>query len=168
MSSEYYAEKFRKALLQASQDKQDPVSEWKLLDTTGYFETKCICTKDIFQVFYIQNKITGKILKIGCDCAERWLSCGLSCTRCNTALGNVMKRRREKDFLCRACKKVKKERDEYIFAFGKYYGLRWEVVASKQPYVDWLANLDEKTEFQKAFLSYCRDYYYNFEGAEDF
>lgn len=166
MTAEFYAKKFLEALRKESRDKIDPVSEWRLLDTTGNFETNCICSKDICQVFYIQNKLTQKTLKIGSDCAERWLSCRLECMECHTALGNVMKRRREKDFLCRSCKKNKKERDSNIFLFGKYEGYPWYQVAKDQSYVNWLANLEKRTNYQEGFLKYCSLYYYDFEEKE--
>jgi hypothetical protein len=162
---EEHAENFLKALKEYSQDKNDPVSEWTLLDFTGYDDDgQCICEKEIKVIYYIQNKITTKILEIGSDCAERWLSCKLWCSNCNASLGNVMKRRREMDYLCKLCKKNKKLADTFEFRFGKKYrGKPWAEVVQDEKYIDWLANLDTKTSYIEDFLQYCSTYYYDFE-----
>lgn len=167
MTAEYHAKKFLERLRKESLHKEDPVSEWRLLDRTSYFTTHCICEKDIKQVFYIQNKHTNKILEIGSDCADRWLNCSLNCMKCGNALGNVMKRRKEQNFFCITCKRQVTALDNKRFTrFKKYYNQPWKVVRDDEGYVNWLANLEKKDYYIVWFLDHCR-LFYDFTEVEE-
>lgn len=103
---EVYARNFLEKLREHSQNKEDPVSEWDVLNDTDNGIEFCLCGKKIHNIFVIQNKITLEAIGIGSECVKRWLECDLKCRRCNCELGNVMKRRREKKFYCRSCRKI--------------------------------------------------------------
>lgn len=164
MSAEYHAKKFLEAIRKASEDKVDPVSEWRLLERTGTYPTKCICEKEITNIFYIQNKKTLKVFEIGSDCAERWLSCCLQCQKCFTPLGNIMKRRRDQNYWCKKCSKDKVKKDNSLYWWSPdYYGQPWHIVKDNHTYIDWLANLPNRNRELKPFMEYCKEYYYDFE-----
>ena len=74
------AQEFLRVLRLYSNDKDDPVSEWAyhkvFMESQEYKGEKdgkkCICTTPIFNLHYIQNRISGKVLEIGCECVKRW------------------------------------------------------------------------------------------------
>ena len=156
---DYYAKKFLEVLREHSQNKQDPVSEWELTDdVTPEASSNCICTKDIKVLYYIKNILSGEILIIGSDCAERWLSPGLECKWCMCSLGNVMQRRREKKFYCRACSsKMTKLGEKSIDYRGKVYKLK-EVIKDEK-LVEEILNNTKTYYYYDVFKFYISQFY---------
>lgn len=103
-------QKFYEALREYTDDKDDPISEWKYLTDTvkeSHEKKFCICTTPIKNIHLIQNKITGVILEIGSECAKKWDLAPL-CECCEKPLGAITRRRKQNDWLCKTCKTVKK------------------------------------------------------------
>lgn len=158
-----YAKNFMIALRKYSINQSDPIPEWELLpevhdDVGGGLE--CICTKDIKQIYTIRHKETKKELEIGCDCALRWMDCSLRCLSCKSPLGNVMKRRKEKNFLCPRCTKECKKQGEYLFY---QYGTprRFADLVEDEAFVNRVANESKPTWYMTKFLQYAK-YFYTF------
>jgi hypothetical protein len=152
---EYYHKKFNEVITLYSVNKEDPIPEWILHDNPQEDKTECICTKDISLRWPITNKLNGQILWIGGDCAERWLNPSLSCDGCGAALGCVMKRRREKNYLCRSCTlKSKKEREKRIKKLASYQwnGQRFDSFSEKA--LEHLYN----SELKFKTIQYLREY----------
>jgi hypothetical protein len=130
---EYHAREFLRRLREESVNKDDPIPEWSIpkLISFEYNETggRCICKKDIFQIFQIENKHTKKTLLIGADCAKRWFSARYSCHRCKKPLGNIVKRLRESNFICPACAKEQRHHEKSNELLRQSlltkYGFRW-------------------------------------------
>jgi hypothetical protein len=112
------AQEFMRVLRLHSSDQNDPVSEWDYVqhavvemagEADGY---RCICTTPIFLLHYIRNRISGKQLRIGCECIKRW-DLGPRCSKCKlVVLGSIAKRKKENNWLCRSCNAIKKEIDK--------------------------------------------------------
>jgi hypothetical protein len=72
----FYAIKFQEEILKnsSSQIFSHACAEWSVLSCTTLDEDDdpefCICSHEIKQLFTIQNKLTDKILTVGCDCAR--------------------------------------------------------------------------------------------------
>jgi len=160
-SSSFYAIQFLKALREHSQNKQDPISEWILLESVSWMEDggKCICTKEIKNIFKIQNKITKEVLEIGGDCAGRWLNPSLNCFKCDCVLGNVIQRRKDGFYLCLSCKRKAGKLEDRTILYDSQV-LSFYELAQKEGAVEWLAN-HPKTQLDKLFLEYC-SYFYKF------
>lgn len=168
VSGTFYAKEFMRVLRLNSYDREDPISEWKLLDLMEESDEmrRCICSKDIHNLYYIQNRVDKKILTIGSDCALRWMECRMHCLRCKNEMGNVMKRRARGDYFCRSCKKYLEKKGQCWFTMkGKYLGKRWAEVKEDEEYVNFLANLDDPHPFIINFLRYCENFY-EFSEAE--
>lgn len=103
--------RFFQVLVEHSDSREDPISEWKLV---GYVlnggATHCICDTQITLNYKIIHKRTQKELIIGSECVKRWLNPKLVCEQCQTPLGCVMERFKNADFFCRRCK-VQKQKD---------------------------------------------------------
>jgi hypothetical protein len=122
--AEDYAREFMRVLREHSYNKDDPISEWTLNDNPQISEgSRCICKMVIREVWTIYNSKTNQVLEIGCDCAKRWLEPSMTCKDCGRVLGQVMKRKKQKNFYCGSCNrknnKARKERIELLS--GLYY-----------------------------------------------
>lgn len=161
-SSEYYARMFMQRLREHSQNKQDPVSEWKLEDSVSWMENGglCICTKEIKNIYTIQNKVTKERLEIGGDCAQRWLDPSLLCDKCEIPLGNVIQRRKQQRFLCRKCLQEAGKMEDWMILYDNepisFYDL-----AQKPGAVEYLLNKRNQSPNEKKFIHYC-SYFYKF------
>ena len=121
---EDYAREFMRVLKEHSYNKEDPISEWVLNDNPQLTDgSRCICKMVIKEVWTIYNSKTNQVLEIGCDCAKRWLEPSMTCKECGRVLGQVMKRKKQKNFYCGSCnRKNNKARKERIdFLSGVYY-----------------------------------------------
>jgi hypothetical protein len=159
---EHYAKMFMEELRKHSLNQSDPIPEWQLLDPVSRGDgggLHCICTKEIIQIYTIKHKDTKKELEIGCDCAKRWMDCSLCCKGCMSPLGNVMKRRKEKNFHCPTCTKhIKKEGTTMYFAYRKTFA---ELVED-EAFVNRIVNECHPTfSMATRFLQYAK-YFYTF------
>jgi hypothetical protein len=104
-------QKFYEVLKSFTDDQDDPISEWEYLtDKIQSTDEKksCICSTPIKNIHLIRNKKTRLVLEIGSECAKKWDLAPL-CECCNKPLGAVTRRRKENDWLCKACKASKKK-----------------------------------------------------------
>ena len=155
MGGEYHARKFREELALWSIDKVDPVSEWSLDDNPQEDLTQCICTKDITMRWPITNKITGRILWIGADCAVKWLKPTLLCKSCKSVLGNIKGRLRDKNFYCRSClfrKKKAIQKRISILAGYRINGQRFDSLSENA--LNYFINLEETNKT----IEYLKEY----------
>ena len=154
--AKFHHQEFIRVLREESVHKDDPIPEWEVdgvLDGDG----KCICTKELKRVFLIRNKITEKQLPVGCDCIKRWdIQHVMSCNNCGSALGNKLKREKEKDYICTTCKKEEKKQEaartkflnDLISAKGKWicyirgpcYNKSYKEVFSNTNFLDYIVN----------------------------
>lgn len=127
---QYRRERFMTILKAHSHDKEDPVSEWRIINSpttdqlksaVNYVEwgnlnlrnpQRCICTTQIDNRSIITNIINSKLLIVGAVCLKRWLDLKAFCDDCGCALGNFVKRQADNDWLCRICKAEAKRRAE--------------------------------------------------------
>ena len=149
--------RFFEILRQFSDDQNDPVPEWSLVEgMTVNSKERCICSTKIIDNYYIRHRRTGKLLVIGSECVKRWIQPKLLCKGCEKPLGRVCQRIKSGDYLCRSCKleakkeeerkeKVKEEKIKRLgnfelFWYGPYYRKPFRVVAEDIPYVEFLLN----------------------------
>jgi hypothetical protein len=160
VSSEYYARMFMQILREHSQNKQDPVSEWKLLDSVSYMQDGgfCICTKDIKNIFVIQNNVTQELLNIGGDCAKRWLDPSMQCHKCNIPLGNVLERRKQQKFLCKTCLRKAGKMESTIIVYDSTFMIYFDL-AQNTAAIEYLLNKKSTSANEKKFLDYCSYFY---------
>ena len=113
--------KFLSVLRTYSSDKNDPISEWEYHKrpymTSNEYQgeadgKRCICTTPITNLHEIKNRISGKILEIGCECVKRWELNPYCHGKCGRSLGNLEARRKANNWLCRSCKAAKEKREE--------------------------------------------------------
>jgi ribosomal protein L37AE/L43A len=125
---QYRRERFMTILKAHSNDKEDPVSEWRIINfpskdqlksAINYIEwldlkqrnpQRCICSTQIDNRSVIINSMNGKLLIVGAVCLKRWLDLKAICDGCGCTLGNFVKRQADNDWLCRVCKAEEKRR----------------------------------------------------------
>ena len=139
--AEFYAKKFMEVLKSKSTNQEDPVEEWTTHTKRILKDSNCICTKEIQNCFNIQNKITGEICVVGCDCVMRWLDPKLECEDCGEPLGNKKTRLAKQDFKCRSCKLANKKWLERRANFTLHYpgpwkGKTFKVVAENESWAE--------------------------------
>ena len=104
-------QKFYEVLKGHTEDQDDPISEWEYLTDRvkeAYEKKSCICTTPIKNIHLIRNKKSGLILEIGSECAKKWDLAPL-CESCKKPLGAITRRRKENDWVCKACKAARKK-----------------------------------------------------------
>jgi ribosomal protein L37AE/L43A len=104
-------QKFFEVLKSHTEDQDDPISEWEYLTDKlkEVFEKKfCICSTPIQNIHMIRNKKSGLVLEIGSECAKKWDLAPL-CECCKKPLGAITRRRKEDDWVCKACKAARKK-----------------------------------------------------------
>ena len=111
LALEEKVQKFYEVLKGYTDDQDDPISEWEYLtDKIQSTDEKkfCICTTPIKNIHLIRNKKSGLVLEIGSECAKRWDLAPL-CESCKKPLGAITRRRKENDWVCKACKAARKK-----------------------------------------------------------
>ena len=104
-------QRFFEVLKSHTEDQDDPIDEWEYLtdEVQQVFVKKfCICSTPIKNIHLIRNKKSGLILEIGSECAKKWDLAPL-CENCKNPLGAITRRRKENDWVCKACKAAKKK-----------------------------------------------------------
>ena len=144
LPQEEKVQRFFEVLKAYSTDKDDPISEWEYL-TNQIQQTdekiSCICSTHIMNVHLIQNTLSGLILKIGGECAKKWIHAP-ECEVCEKPLGGLVRRRKEDDWMCYACKKAKakeallnnKVRNEYLQKRGNQLFFGYLSLSNLGPY----------------------------------
>jgi hypothetical protein len=67
-------EKFAAVVLKYSEERKDidiAINEWEFHKYLTDGQSKCICSHDISDKYFIKNKHNGNILRTGCDCIEK-------------------------------------------------------------------------------------------------
>lgn len=178
--------KFLSVLRTYSSDKNDPISEWEYHKrpymTSNEYQgeadgKRCICTTPITNLHEIKNRISGKILEIGCECVKRWELNPYCHGKCGRSLGNLEARRKANNWLCRSCKAAKEKREEVekvmseieqkkndeetermghflFFGFGKYYKKRFSEVVEDKEIVERLLNNPIDNDDYRTFIEY--------------
>ena len=158
--------KFIAELLKYSNGKDDPISEWEYTGETrelGKEELKdgfkCICTTPISILYRIRNKVNSIQLEIGSECIKRWLNPRISCDDCKATLGNITKRMRSKDYLCRLCKKnniakqtennIRKKSWSECYINNKLFSDITDI-----SYIEEIINKDNKSNIEESFERY--------------
>ena len=104
-------QKFYEVLKGHTEDQADPISEWEYLTDQVQqvcVKKSCICSTPIKNIHLIRNKKSGLILEIGSECAKKWDLAPL-CESCKNPLGALTRRRKENDWICKACKAARKK-----------------------------------------------------------
>jgi hypothetical protein len=162
MAAQVFALQFQDRLKTHSQNKEDPVSEWELLDEIVYSTTHCLCGKEIHVVYQIQNKLTREVIGIGSECVKRWLDSSLYCKCCQCSLGNALQRRREKKFYCRQCRAYLENQGNCLFWHNhRIYQLK-EIIKDV-PLLEEILNSDNMKK--KLLLNYAK-HFFEFEQIE--
>ena len=177
--------RFFEVLRQHSDDKNDPTPEWEFTGMVfNGVKEKCICGTKILLNYLITHKRSKHQLIIGSECVKRWIKPKMTCEDCDAPLGRVLERARKNDFLCRSCKKEKKEREArekeqeeriqkkkeeetkrqikrmdnfMLYWYGKHRNHPFKMVAEDIPYTEYLLNIPEEkaSESIKAFQKYA-------------
>lgn len=77
LDSKYMPERFSHVLVHFSESDNFSVAinEWRHYPGGGKdHQTFCICSKEISDCHYIENKHNGNVLRIGCDCAKKYMT----------------------------------------------------------------------------------------------
>jgi hypothetical protein len=163
---------FDRVLKLKSQNKDDPISEWTYLKhiipvevNRGDQKTiRCICTTKIQNIHYIENRITGETLEIGCECVKRWDQLKPCCDGCGSTLGALERRRKENDWLCSNC-----EPGNNTIVFGSvgspYWGKKFKTAAKEIWFVEMWMNRPILNENHRKFILYSETYW-NRQGYE--
>jgi hypothetical protein len=157
-------QKFLYELSKYSENKDDPISEWYFTQGVKELSTEekkdktlCICSTPISVLYNIKNKINKLELEIGCECIKRWLNPKIECNRCKCVLGNITKRMRTKDYLCRCCKKMND------YTIGQLSGLTLNNKAfylySNITEIEYIINKPNKSYIEELFEKYINNYY---------
>jgi len=170
-----YAIQFREELIRHSIYKDDPIPEWEVIRIDGG-NGSCICGMYIKNLYTIKNKNTNEELVIGSECQEKWnVRCNVSCEKCNSPLGNLKKRFKERNYICPECareqrriqKRIAKLQDYTMYLKGPWYNLSFKEVATLQTWVEKILNnpayFESKT--YSYFEEYC-GYIYEIEETE--
>jgi hypothetical protein len=174
-SAKEYAIKFRQELTKHSIFKDDPIPEWEVIRIHGG-SGECICGMDIKNLYTIKNKNTNEELIIGSECQEKWnVRCNIRCDKCNSPLGNLKKRFKERNYLCPECtreeKRIKKriiKLDNYtMYLKGPWYNCSFKDVACIQTWVEKILNNQDyfNTKTYSYFKEYC-GYIYDIQEQE--
>jgi hypothetical protein len=166
--------RFFEVLREHSEDKNDPTPEWEFGGMVLHgAKERCICGTKILLNYLITHKRTKKQLIIGSECIKRWINPKMTCEDCDAPLGQVLKRARTNDYLCRSCKKERKElevrkqeekqrqikkMDNFmLYWYGKHRNHPFKMVAEDIPYTEYLLNIPEEkaSESIKAFQKYA-------------
>jgi hypothetical protein len=156
---------FDRVLKLKSQNKDDPISEWDYLKLTPIEvnhidqETiRCICTTKIQNIHYIQNRITGETLDIGCECVKRWDRLRPRCDGCKTTLGALERRRKQNDWLCSNC-----DPGNSTISFGapwsSYFSKRFKTAVKDIPFVEKWINRSIVNDNHEKFNLYAETYW---------
>lgn len=158
---------FDRVLRSKSINQDDPISEWRYLkilpigievhpgDAVATF--KCICTQPIHNLHYIENKISGLILHIGCECIKRWSALKPTCNHCNITLGALSRRRKENDWLCASCCPANQ-----TISFDEpnlFYGMRFRKAVQSTYFVEKYLNRRILNDNHQLFLDYAVKYW---------
>lgn len=112
-----HAKRFVEVLTKNSVNKDEPIREWVLvpcLSGKSAEQKKCICEKDINNLYIIKNKLTDKTLVIGSECAKRFgFERQIQCEECGEFMTAFFRRVEEKDYFCNVCKKEAKKTREH-------------------------------------------------------
>ena len=170
-------QKFLYELSKYSENKDDPISEWyftqDVTESSSIDKTLCICSTPITLLYTIKNKLNKLELEIGCECIKRWLNPKIECNRCKCVLGNITKRMRTKDYLCRSCKKIINrtnitERIKTQVYLDNYTIEQLSVLTiNNKPFylhsnvteIEYIINKSNKSRIEELFEIYIKNYY---------
>jgi hypothetical protein len=157
---------FDRVLKLKSQNKDDPISEWVYLKHIPVIEVnhedqktiRCICTTKIQNIHYIQNRLTGETLEIGCECVKRWDQLKPTCDVCSATLGALERRRKENDWLCSNCEPGNNT-VVFCWVHSPYWGMKFKTAVKDIPFVEKWINSPTSSDNHKKFVLYSETYW---------
>jgi hypothetical protein len=164
-SARDHAIQFMRVLTERSIHKDDPVPEWEVIRLHGG-NGICICGMNILNLYTISNIITNEELVIGSECQKRWnLKCNICCDKCDSPLGNLTKRLKDKNYICPECtreerrvqKRIAKLENYTMYLKGPWYNHTFKEVAILERWVEKILNTPNyfETKTYSYFEEYC-------------
>ena len=152
--------------LSISDNIEEAIKEWKIIDAMEGTKTKCICTHDIHKVFYMKNYDNDNKCQVGNCCIMKFGDKNLIKNKNYIKNKYIESVNREKKGYksCKYCfKKMRdnvyedyvmfhktcfkeyisseKNEDTFIITFGKHKGKTYVELKNKDPkYIEWLLN----------------------------